>query len=99
MCLVLLSFPFNLESLFALRAPKGPRLFALIASELVGHPQQRTEDYRAIVAGQVNEARLDDESAELNEMSRPLATLDLPLAHVMPRQRRLMPVAGRPVAP
>ena len=73
-------------------------MFALIALELVGHPEQRAVDDGAIVAGQVHDPGLDDEAAEFDQMPRALAALDLPGAHVMPRPRRLMPVARRPVA-
>ena len=42
---------------------------------------------------------LDDEAAEFDQMPRALAALDLPGAHVMPRLRRLLLIARRPVAP
>jgi len=37
----------------------------LLASELVGHPEHRAVDHGTMVAGQVNDAGLDDEPAEL----------------------------------
>ena len=43
--------PFHSECLLSLCGPERSRLFALIALELVGHPEQRAEDGGAIVAG------------------------------------------------
>src|SRR6185437_6264548 len=88
-----------LECLLPLRNPEHPRVFALIALELVGDPEQCAVDHGAVVAGQFDNPGLDDETAKFNEVPRPLASLDLPRAHVMPRPCRLMAVAYRPVAP
>ena len=76
-----------LERLLPLRGPERPCVFALIAFELVSYPEQRAVDHGAIVAGQVYDPGLDDEAAEFDQMPRPLAALDLPGAHVMPRPR------------
>lgn len=75
------------------------RIVALIALELVGHPEQCAVEDGAVIASEFDNARLDDEAAEFDQMPRALATLDLPGAHVMPRLCRPMPVARRPVAP
>src|SRR5690606_24329445 len=74
-------------------------MFAVFAAELFGDPDHRAVDRGAVVIGQVHDARLDDETAELDQVARAPATLDLPVPHVMPRPCRLMPVAHRPVAP
>src|SRR5690606_25680921 len=66
--------------------------------ELFGNPDERAVDHGTVIAGQVHNARLDDETAEFDQIWGALAALDLPVAHVMPRPRRLMPVARRPVA-
>ena len=87
------------ESLFSLCVPQCPRMFAMIAFELLAHPEQRAIDRGAVVPGQFDDPGLDDETAEFDEMPRPLAALDLPCAHVMSRPCRLMAVARRPVAP
>src|SRR5215472_4359007 len=87
-----------LERLFPLCSPERQRLLAVIASELVGHPEQRAVDDGAVVAGQVHDARLDDETAQFNEVPRALAAFDLPRTHVMSRLCGLMPVARRSVA-
>src|SRR5579872_5218560 len=87
-----------LERLLPLRGPERPRVFVLVAVELVSHPKQRTVDQGAVIAGQVHDPGLDDEAAEFDQMPCALAPFDLPSAHVMPRQRRLMPVARCPVA-
>ena len=71
---------------------------ALIAFELVAHPEQRAIDLGAVVTGQFDDPGLDDQTAEFDEVPRPLAAIDLPSAHVIPRPCRLMAVAGRPVA-
>ncbi len=90
--------PFRSERLPSLLGPERSRMFSLLALELVGHPKQRAVDHSAIIAGQVHDPGLDDEPAEFDQMPGALAALDLPCAHVMPRQHRLMPVARRPVA-
>jgi len=41
---------------------------------------------------------LDDEAAEFDQMPGAFATFDLPCPHIMPRPRRLMPVARCPIA-
>src|SRR5579863_2529191 len=87
-----------LERLLSLRGPERPCAFTLLAFELVGHPEQRAVDHGAIFAGQVHDPGLDDEAAEFDQMPCALPALDLPGAHVMPRPRRLMPVARCPVA-
>src|ERR1700704_3782836 len=63
----------RLERLLSHFGPQRSRLFALIAFELVRHPEQRTEDGGAIIAGQLYDASLDDEASEFNEMPRALA--------------------------
>lgn len=88
----------HLERLLPLSGPQLSRMFATLAVELFGHPKQRAVDHDAVVAGQVHDARLDDEAADFDQKARSLAAFDLPCAHVMPRPRRLMPVARRPVA-
>jgi len=87
------------KRLFPLCRPQRSRPFALIAFELVGTPQQRAKDGGAVVARQVHDAGFDDEAAQFDEVPRALAALDLPLAHVMSRLCRLIPVACCSVAP
>jgi hypothetical protein len=66
------------------RAPAHLRLGRYGA---VGHPEQRAVDDGGIIAGQVHDSGLDDETAEFDQTPRLLAALDLPDAHVMPRPR------------
>src|SRR5436190_19392736 len=73
-------------------------MFAPIALQLVGHPEQRAENGDAVVAGQLHDTGFDDKAAEFDEMPRALAALDLPRAHLMSRPCGLMPVARRSVA-
>lgn len=51
-----------------------------------------------VISGQLDDACLDDEPTEFNQVSGALATLDLPGAHVTASQSRLPAIAGRPVA-
>ncbi len=88
---------FSHERLFPLRGPQASRALAIIASELVGHPEERAVDHGAIVAGQVHDPGLDDETAEFDQMPGALPAFDLPIAHVTPRPRCLMAVELRPV--
>jgi len=89
---------FRPERFFPLSGPQLPRPFAVFALELVRHPEQRAVDDGAIIASEFDNACLDDEAAEFNQVPCALAALDLPGAHVMTRLRCLMPVARRPVA-
>lgn len=89
----------RLERLLTLCYAQRPRLFTLIAFELIDDPEQRAKNDRAVIAGQVYDAGFHDEAAEFDEVPRTLAALDPPGAHVMPCPCRLIPVAGRPVAP
>jgi hypothetical protein len=88
----------RLERLLPHCGPQRSCPFALIAFEFVGAPEQRAEDRSAVVAGQVHDSGFDDEAAEFDEMTRALAALDLPRAHVMSGFCGLMPVARRSVA-
>ena len=45
-----------------------------------------------IVVGEFNETRLHDKAAELDQVARPLAALDLPVAHAGPRLRQFKPM-------
>ena len=48
----------RLERLFPLCGPQRSRLFALIAFELISHPEQGTEDGGTIIAGRVDDLGL-----------------------------------------
>ncbi len=87
------------ECLLPLCGPQFAGMFALVALELIGHPEQCAKDGGAIIAGQVHDTSFDNEAAQFDQMPRALAALDLPCAHVMPRPCRLMPVARGSVAP
>src|SRR5690606_21756524 len=67
--------------------------------ELVCHPDERAEDGGAVIAGQVHDAGLDDETAEFDQVPRTFPAFDLPCLHIMPRPLRLLPIARCPVAP
>jgi len=51
------------ECLLPLRGPERQGLVALIALELVRHPEHRSVDRRPIIDGQFDNANLDDEVA------------------------------------
>jgi hypothetical protein len=55
-----------LERVLPLCGPQASRVLALIALELVGHPEQRAVNHGAIIAGQVHETGLDNEAAEFD---------------------------------
>lgn len=78
--------------------PDATSMVALIAPQPVRHLEHRTVDSSAIIVGQINDARLHEEPAEFDQMPGALAPLDLPAAHVMPRQCRLTAIVSRPVA-
>ncbi len=67
-----LFFPLRCERFFPLFGPEHAGLFAMIALQLVGHPEQRAVDHGAVVACQVDDPGLDDEAAEFDQMSRAL---------------------------
>lgn len=78
------------EPLRSHRRPEAARAFSLVTAELVGHPEQRAVDDGAVVAGELDDARLDHKPAEFDQMPCALAALDLPVTHVMPRPCRLI---------
>ena len=88
----------GLKGLLPSCGPQHSCPFTLIAFELVGHPKQRAKDGGAIIAGQLHDASLDDETAQFDQVPRARATLDLPCAHIMPRLCCLLTVARRPIA-
>jgi hypothetical protein len=49
----------RLERQLPLCGPKRPRLFALIAFELISHREQRTEDGATVIAGQACDVGFD----------------------------------------
>src|SRR5438128_622853 len=73
-------------------------MLAFIALQLGGDPEQCAVDGRAIIIGELDDACLDDEPAEFDQMSGTLASLDLPRTHVIASLCRLPAIAGRLVA-
>lgn len=69
-------------------------LFALIALEHVSHPEHSAVDDCATVGSQINDACLDNEAAEFDQVSGALAALNLPSAHVIAGQRRFPAIVG-----
>ncbi len=55
--------PFGVEGHLSEFCPDATRLLTVFALELVGDPEQRAVEGGAVVAGQVHDARLDDEPA------------------------------------
>lgn len=78
----------HLERVFPLSGPKFPRPFAVLALELVGHPEQRAVNYGPVIAVRLHNAGFDDEAAEFDQMPCALAAFDLPYPLVMPRPCR-----------
>lgn len=50
------SAPLHFKLQLSLRGPQHQRLFAFVAPELGGHPEQRAKDNSAVVAGQLDDA-------------------------------------------
>lgn len=73
-------------------------MLAFMALQLGGEREERAVDGGAIVICQLNNACLDDETAEFDQVSGALASLDLPVAHVMPSQSRLPAILSHPIA-
>ena len=73
-------------------------MLAFMALQLRGDPEHRSIDDGAIVIGQLDDACLDDEPAEFDQMSSALASLDLPGAHVIASLCRLPVIVGCLVA-
>ena len=72
---------------------------AILASQLVRHPQERAVEHCAIVIGEIDQSRLHDQPAEFDELARAFASLDLPLAHSASRLRRFKPMPYYDQAP
>lgn len=89
--------PFPSERRIPVFGPERPRLSALLASEFVRHPKHRAIDDGAIIIGELDDACLDDETAEFDQVSRAFAALDLPGAHVIASQSRLPAIVSYPV--
>ena len=69
-----------------------------MALQLSCDPEHRAIDGSAIVIGELDDACLDDEPAEFDQMSGALASFGLPGAHVIASPNRLPAIVGRPVA-
>src|SRR3546814_9308570 len=60
--------------------PQRGGMVALVALQLVGHPQEGAVEQRAIIIGEFDQLGFDNEPSQLNELARALAALDLPFA-------------------
>lgn len=78
---------------FPLAPPERNDLLALLSVRLLHEPEQRPVDRSAVVLDQHIEPGLDDEPAEFDEPTRPLAALHDPVPRISPRPLRLQPVA------
>lgn len=81
--IILLVTPFRIERLPTFRDPQVPRTVAFMALQLGGDPEHSSIDYGAIVIGQLDDACLDDETAEFDQLSGAFAALDLPRPHLI----------------
>ncbi len=71
---------------------------AFMALQLSSDPEQCAVDDGAIIIGQLDETRLNDQTAEFNQMSGSLASLNLPSAHIIASPCRLTAIVCCPVA-
>jgi hypothetical protein len=67
----------RVERLLPVRSTQRLGMFALVAFELLSHPEQRTEMVGRIIAGLVNDPGFDDEAAEFEEVPRASSKLVL----------------------
>jgi len=72
--------------------------YAEVLARETGHPDPHSEDGGAISAGQVHDARLDDEAAEFDRTLRALAAFNQPRQRLSNRID-LCPPAGLSYAP
>lgn len=65
---------------------------AILASQLVRHPQEGAIEHRAIIVGEIDEPRFHHEPAQFDQLARPLASLHLPVAHTGSRLHQFNPM-------
>jgi hypothetical protein len=70
------------------------RFLALLASEHHGGRKKCAVKRCAIIVGEFDQAGFNDETANLDQVARALATLHDPLARVMPSTLRLKPATS-----
>lgn len=73
----------RLKAAPAASPPKRQKLFASLAAKKRGCVEQQPEHHRAIIVGQVDEAGLGDEPAELDQLAGALAPLHDPVAGIL----------------
>lgn len=73
-------------------------MLAFVALKLLGDPKHRAVNSRAIVVGELDNACLDDETAEFDEPPGAVASLDLPCPHVIASLCRSPAIVCCPVA-
>src|SRR3546814_16985609 len=74
-------------------------MVALVALQLVGHPQEGAVEQRAIIIGEFDQLGFDNEPSQLNELARALAALDLPFACARSRLHCFKPMPHDRQAP
>lgn len=83
----------SLERALSPPSPQRELTLARFASQRRGGFNQQAEDDGAIVAGQLDEVGLSDESTKLDQLMGAFAALHLPRPRVMPRPLRLQAIA------
>lgn len=76
------------ESAFAATSPQHQHLIAIVTAQPRRDLDQRAEDHRAIIVGQLDQAGFRDQSAELDQMPGSLAPLHDPVARITAASRR-----------
>src|SRR5579864_3322164 len=76
-------------------APRRHVLLTVLALEHRGDFQERAVEHGTIVAGEIDQTRFPNQSAELDQMPGALAPLHNPFPRVMSRTLRFKPMSGR----
>lgn len=75
--------------------PQEQQLIALVALQTSRRFDQQPEDDGAVVIGEIDQLRLGDEAAELDQLSCPFAPLHLPFPRAVTVAPQDQPVAMR----
>ena len=64
-------------------------MIAVLAAQSARHVDERAVYQRPVIFGQIDQSRVGDQAAQLDQLPGALAPLHLPIARVMPRPAQL----------
>jgi len=67
----------------------------MFLAESIGDREQRTVNHGTVVAGQVDQSGLRDETTKFDQLARPLPSVHNPLPHIRSSANRLKPAFRR----